>query len=590
MTRAPGAARQPGSFFQEPPRLGNQYEADPYLQAVLKRIVDPSVLRDIEPDLRRFGHRVATDVMDMSDDASADPPRVRPYDCWGNRVDVIETSKGWRMLHDVAAEEGLVAIAHERRHGALSRVHWAAKCTLFGPSSGLYNCPLAMTDGAARVLEVCGDTAARERARPRLLSRDPKKFWTSGQWMTERAGGSDVTGGTDTAADAVSGDPFWTHRLSGVKWFSSATDCDMTLALGREAGPGGERSDALSLFYIELREQDAGTLKGIEILQLKDKHGTRQLPTAELRLTNTPGRLLSPSGRGVSAMSDMLNVTRTWNAVSSMGSIRRCVALANEFANKRYAFGRTLTEHPLHVGTLAGMEVEARACLQLVLEVAHLLGKVECQSATEEEAALLRILTPVVKLYTGKHAVAIASEAMEAVGGQGYCMDSGMPVLLRDAQVLPIWEGTTNVLSLDVLRALERSRGGVLRAFTASVESSLSGAEVIPELAEPVQRLRQGLAALPAAATAAAANGAGARELAFLMAHCACGGYLVKHALWSRQDSDAATAKRYCYLKLRAPEQPLPDADAQSIFASQRTPAADPARYRPYGPASRSRL
>lgn len=167
------------------------------MRSLCTRLIPPSQLSAIDADLNRFGERVANDILDMHDDACEHPPSLRQYDNWvsariivasshssrwrqGQRIDVIETSKGWRCLHDVAAEEGLVAIAYEREHGELSRVHWAAKVLLFSPSSGLYSCPLAMTDGAARVLELSDDSFARDCALGKLLCRDPKSFWTSG--------------------------------------------------------------------------------------------------------------------------------------------------------------------------------------------------------------------------------------------------------------------------------------------------------------------------------------------------------------------------------------------------------------------------
>eukprot|EP01065_Artemidia_motanka_P029283 TRINITY_DN35427_c0_g1_i1.p1 TRINITY_DN35427_c0_g1~~TRINITY_DN35427_c0_g1_i1.p1 ORF type:complete len:588 (+),score=197.19 TRINITY_DN35427_c0_g1_i1:60-1823(+) len=585
---APGAQRPPGSFYQDPPRIGNQYDADHHLQRALQRLLAPGTMTEVEPDLRRFGERVATDVMEMSDDASCDQPRIRPYDNWGNRIDFIDTSKGWRMLKEVSATEGLVAIAHERRYGAESRVYWAAKNILFAASSGLYDCPLAMTDGAARVLEVCGDSPAKEQAHGRLTSRDPARFWTSGQWMTERAGGSDVSGGTDTVADPAA-DGFWTHGLSGVKWFSSATDCDMSLALAREPNGSGGRSDKLSLFYVELRNKSTGSLKGIEVMRLKDKLGTRQLPTAELRLNGTPGRLVSGSGRGVAAISEMLNVTRMWNSIAAVSSMRRSCVLAMDYAHRRSAFGKKLIDHPMHVRTLAAVEVETRACTQFVLETALLLGKVECKTASEEDALLLRLLTPVMKMYTAKHAIWTASECMEAIGGQAYIEESGVPRLLRDAQVLPIWEGTTNVLSLDVLRAVQRTKGRVLHSFAAGVRRNIAAGG---ELAGRIEQLlKDVLSTAESGLRTEESAQCVARPLSFAIAHCFCASLLQKHAAWSGQDADLCAARQYLDSKVRTGiADGLPRlADSAAIVLSQY-PSPAPDRYRAYGWLTRARL
>src|SRR6185437_1654897 len=176
----------------------------------------------------------------------------------------IEVSPLWKEAAVIAAEKGVVATAYERKHGALSRIHQMALLYLFHASSDVYTCPLAMTDGAAKTLSVHGNAALVERALPRLTSRDPKKAWTSGQWMTERTGGSDV-GLSETIARA-DGDKF---RLFGTKWFSSATTSQMALTLARPDGnpPGGS---GLALFYVEVRNDD-GSPNGVFVNRLKDK-------------------------------------------------------------------------------------------------------------------------------------------------------------------------------------------------------------------------------------------------------------------------------------------------------------------------------
>jgi len=170
----------------------------------------------------------------------------------------------------------------------------------------------------------------------------------------------------------------------------------------------------------------------------------------------------------------MLNVTRAWNAVTAVGLMRRCIALAGDYATRRQAFGMEIMMQPAHLMTLSRLEVEARGNMQLVFSLASLMGRSECNVSTVEEELVLRLMTPVAKLYTAKHAVWIASEAMEAIGGVAYCEDSGFPTLLRDAQVLPIWEGTTNVMSLDVLRAVTKSKGEALGAISSMIEKKVA--------------------------------------------------------------------------------------------------------------------
>src|ERR1051325_2328171 len=178
-------------FIQDSPQLANQYDDDAVLRSYLRWRLPGKALSDIEPDLRRLGQRAITDILALGEQAEASPPQHVPYDGWGKRVDRIETSDAWRELDHISAAEGIVATAYERAHGIHSRIDQFARLYLFAPSSALYSCPLAMTDGAARFLEVYGDESTRS-VFAHLTSRDPRQFWTAGQWMTERSGGSDV--------------------------------------------------------------------------------------------------------------------------------------------------------------------------------------------------------------------------------------------------------------------------------------------------------------------------------------------------------------------------------------------------------------
>src|SRR5256714_13593809 len=455
-------------FFQDPPKLGNQYDDDALLRGYLRWRLPPKILGEIEPELHRLGDRVVTDILALEEAAEVEPPRHVQYDPWGARVDRIVTSDAWRALDRVSAEEGIVAPGYERAHGAHSRIHQFARLYLFAPSSALYSCPLAMTDGAARFLEVHGDDATRATF-AHLTSRDPRQFWTSGQWMTERSGGSDV-GSTSTIARCESGNDY---RLYGLKGVTSATTSQVAMNLARGGGaPAG--GSGLSVFLITLRDRN-GMLRNIRVDRLKDKLGTRALPTAELTLEGTPARLVGGAGDGIRKIATLFNITRVYNAVAAVAGMRRALALATDYARRRNAFGKPLIEHPLHRETLAELELEFRAAFMLAFRLVELLGKEESGEASESELRLLRFLIPVAKLYTAKQAIAVASETIEAFGGAGYVEDSGIPRLLRDAQVLSIWEGTTNVLSLDALRAVEHV--DALGAWTADVRRRLAAVD-----------------------------------------------------------------------------------------------------------------
>jgi alkylation response protein AidB-like acyl-CoA dehydrogenase len=516
-------------FYQAGPELGNQYLDDELLRSYLRWKLPPPVLTQVEPGLERLGGRVATDILALAEAAEAEPPRHVPFDAWGRRVDHIHTSEAWRALDRVAAEEGLVAIAYERTHGARSRIDQFARLYLFGPSSATYNCPLAMSDGAARALELYGDDDVCRAAFAHLTSRDPDRVWTSGQWMTERTGGSDV-GGTSTIARCEDGE----YRLYGTKWFTSATTSQMAMALARiEGAPAGSRG--LSLFYLELRDS-AGRLRNIRVNRLKDKLGTRALPTAELTLEGTPARLVGGAGEGVRTIASLFNITRIHNACAAVAGMRRAIVLARDYASKRVVFGRRLADQPLHAETLADLEAEHAAAFLLTFRAVELLGRVECGEASASELALLRLLTPLAKLYTGKQAVAVASEALECVGGAGYIEDTGLPRLLRDAQVLSIWEGTTNVLSLDVLRAMERD--GAFAPFMDDLTERLDRIRT-PSLTPLVERVRSNGHRLAERAEAMAsmstdAAQAGARAFAFGLARAYMASLLLEYAEWSQ--------------------------------------------------------
>jgi len=528
-------------FVQTPPELGNQYTADRALRSYLARVLHADLLAEIEPGLTAMGELAGGELYRFQLADRLNEPVLTQWDAWGNRVDHIEVSPLWRVAERIAAEQGLVATAYERQHGQYSRVHQFALAYLFTPSTDLYSCPLAMTDGAARALIAAGNPALIKRAVPHLTSRDPREFWTSGQWMTEAAGGSDV-GLTETVARQENGR--W--RLYGRKWFTSAAASQMALTLARPGGnpPGGK---GLALFYLETRDAQ-GRLNRILVNRLKDKLGTRKVPTAEVMLDGTPAELVAGTGDGIKNIAPMLNVTRTWNSVAACALARRGLALARDYAGKRVAFGAPLAEKPLHVDTLAGLEAEFLGALQLTFFVAELMGREEAGRASAEQKSLLRLLTPVAKLLTGRQAVQIVSEAIESFGGAGYVEDTGLPLLLRDAQVLPIWEGTTNVLSLETLRSLEAVGG--LAVLKREMGVWLRGVREpdLVKISAQVERAVEQAESWLAQAQGDALE-AGARRFAMTLGRAAELALLAQHAQWSLEEEKdhraLAAARRF---------------------------------------------
>jgi alkylation response protein AidB-like acyl-CoA dehydrogenase len=530
-------------FHQAPPVLGNQYDSDTLLREYLARALPPELLQRFEPEYRELGELSGGELYQLSLSDLGHEPVHTIWDPWGHRIDHVEVTEVWKRAQVISAKHGLVAAGYDPELGPYARIHQHVLNYVTQASLDTYSCPLAMTDGAARSLLDSGNQALIDHALPRLLSRDPATMWTSGQWMTERIGGSDVAQ-TETIARRE-GD---TWRLYGTKWFTSATTTDMALTLARPEGnpPGGR---GLAMFYLELRDEN-GRLQNLHINRLKDKFGTRKLPTAELTLDGVVAIPVAGLENGVRNITPMLNITRTWNAVGAILGMQRAVALTRDYARKREAFGDLLIDKPLHVDTMADMIAETQGAFLLAFRVVELLGRVESGEATGSEQLLSRLLTPIGKLTTGKQAVAVTSEALESFGGAGYVNDTGLPRLLADAQVLPIWEGTTNVLSLDALRALKQD--GVWDSFVNEIRTRL-GTSTDPRLRSAIERadaavqhagrwLAESLKERPSLE-------AGARRFALTLGRATELALLVDHAQWcldhGKGERALAAARRF---------------------------------------------
>jgi alkylation response protein AidB-like acyl-CoA dehydrogenase len=513
-------------FTQSPPGLGNQFDDDPLLPSWLKRVLPPALNASLRAELRELGALAGGELYRLQQADLDHEPVLTQWDAWGKRIDEVTVSPLWREAERLAAKHGLVATAYDTSLGRHARIAQFLKVYLFHPSSDVYTCPLAMTDGAARCLIEAGDKALIDRALPRLTSRDPATFWTSGQWMTETTGGSDV-GRSETRA-VQHEDGSW--KLYGRKWFTSAVTSQMALTLARPEGnpPGGK---GLAMFYLEIRDAE-GKLNGIRVDRLKDKLGTRKVPTAELLLDGTRATLVGPPIQGTRSIEPMLGVTRMWNSVCAVAFMRRGLALARSYAKERKAFGQPLEHLPLHADTLAGLEAETWGAFLMTFLLVELNGRMERGEIDDQQRALLRLLTPLTKLITGKQAVAVVTEVIESFGGAGYVENTGLPQLLRDTHVLPIWEGTTNVLALDALLRSDLHAG--LAALMARASSCLRG------MSEPrmVAATQQALGALERAALVLESGQepevlqAGARRLAMTLARALQLTLLCEHAQW----------------------------------------------------------
>jgi alkylation response protein AidB-like acyl-CoA dehydrogenase len=524
------------AFLQDPPQLPHPYRSDRSLLALLDRAMPADRRAAIDTDLNALG-----DYAQMAWQRACTTTRRKPvltqWDAWGQRVDRIELTTAWREGAVMTTQHAVLAAGHgDSEHARLEEF---SRVYLYHLASEFYTCPLAMTDGAATAIKASGNRELIERALPHFLSRDASTFWLSGQWMTENTGGSDV-GNTETTARQ---DARGQWRLYGRKWFSSAVVGEAALALARPEGAGNGTA-ALTLFYVETMDGERRKPE-LVIDRLKDKLGTHELPTAEIHLDGLPAWPLGELAHGVRQVAPMLNVTRTWNAICAIASMARAISLARDYATRRQAFGRPLIEQPLHAQTLADMQAEFEGAFALAFEVAHLLGRVEHGVAAPHEAALLRLLTPLAKLWTGKLAVNICSEAMECFGGAGYIEDTGLPQLLRDAQVYAIWEGTTNVLSLDSLRALAGDTFAALRTASAAW---LDGNDNMHAASAIRQTLDAAARWLDQHAATRDTLEAGARGLAITLARCAAAALLARQATSSNRQRDprpAAALQRF---------------------------------------------
>ena len=518
-------------FFQDPPRLENTYRSNRWLRSYLRTKLPAAAFATVDADLDKLGVSCAGPYLALARQAEREKPVMVHFDPWGRRVDEVRVSRAWLDLQDIAAREGMVAHGYKREFGEYSRLYQFAKLYLFHPSSAFFTCPLAMADGAAKVLETHGTDDAHRDAFKHLTSTNPAEFWTSGQWMTEKTGGSDVSE-TGTRVEFEDGKA----RLYGTKWFSSATTSAIALALARcPDSPAGSRG--LTLFMAKTYARP-GELNNIRVLRLKDKLGTWALPTAELSLEGTYAVQVGARDQGVKTVASMLNITRLYNSVCSIGQHERALDMLRDYSGRRTVFGQKLNDQPLHYSTFADEELKALAGFALTFELVHLLGKEEAKTASAGESEILRLMTPVCKLLTARQAIQGASEVIEGFGGAGYIEDTGIPVHLRDSQVFPIWEGATNVLSLDMIRVLQKSNalGALKEDVTARLKASSK-----PGLEPFVQSLQSALHALEAGLgewmkAPADAQIASARSLAFHLGRLYSGVLLVG---WAARENEA---------------------------------------------------
>jgi len=383
--------------------------------------------------------------------ANAHPPALRTHDRYGHRVDHVEYHPAYHELLGVAVAEGLAG-GPWADEGAAPHVTRAAKFALWAQVEAGHGCPVSMTYSVVPALRAQPELA--ERWEP-LLTSDAydsaplpaaeKQGALAGMAMTEKQGGSDVRANTTRAAPTNGGGPGAEYALVGHKWFCSAPMSDLFLMLAQtEAG--------LSCFAVPRWLPD-GTRNAIAIQRLKDKLGNRSNASSEIELDGALGRLVGEEGRGIRTILTMVNHTRLDCVIGVVGQMRAAVSQATHHARHRSAFGRRLADQPLMVNVLADLAVESEAATTTMLRLAGAYDR--------GESAFARIATAAAKYWVCKRAPMVTAEALECLGGAGYVEESPMPRLFRESPLNGIWEGSGNVMCLDVLRAAGREPDSV---------------------------------------------------------------------------------------------------------------------------------
>lgn len=430
----------------------NFYRSDLWLQALWQALFPEEVFRRLEPLLDAMGAVAATEMDALAAAADKYPPELVPRNWYGEDIQEIRFHPAYRKLQDIAVNSGMFRLKwhpETRRfyEGYRHAAGFAVGFFYAMAENGLY-CPLCMTDGAALLIDKYGDEEDKERLLPRIATHDPGAFITGAMFLTEKAGGSDVGANLTTASHAGGR---W-YKLNGEKWFCSNANADVAFVLAR-THPEIPGTRGLSIFLVEPRLPD-GAPNPRRIIRLKDKLGVRSMASAEIILTDTLGKLYGAEGEGFKIMADMINLSRLYNAVTAVADMRRALAEAWQFLSFRITFGKPALSHAL-------MRQKWLRLLQLYLGDLVLLWRTiqaydRAEQGHADEARLARLLTPMIKKGTAENVVYLVRECMELIGGMGYIEDSILPRLMRDCLVLPIWEGTGNIMVLDMLRALKK--------------------------------------------------------------------------------------------------------------------------------------
>lgn len=424
----------------------NLYTADPALGRLLAIYLTRAELEHWRPTMERLGARAGGELDELALSADHNPPVLLHRNRRGDDIQEIRKHPDYVALQQVAFSElGLAAMSHTEN--APSPLIKYALTYLFVQAEFGLCCSVSMTDSLTRTLRKFGDPALVARYLPALTARDLSKLSQGAMFMTEREAGSDISA-ISTTARYHQGQ--W--KLSGDKWFCSNPDADLAMVLARpEDAPEGMKG--VSLFLLPRVLVD-GSPNAYRIVRLKDKLGTRSMASGEIKLEGATAFLVGEVGRGFQQMADMVNMSRLSNGVRSAGLMRRALTESVFIARSRRAFGRRLIDMPLVQRQLIKMSLPTEQARAMFMQTATLLAKADAGDSRAQKC--VRILTPLIKFRACRDARKVAGDAMELRGGLGYIEEWSDARILRDAHLGSIWEGTSNIVALDVIRASVR--------------------------------------------------------------------------------------------------------------------------------------
>ncbi|MBT2664285.1 acyl-CoA dehydrogenase family protein [Bacillus sp. ISL-4] len=446
----------------------NFFKEDLNLPFILHRYLSKEDYDHALSYLTELGEIAGTRLDELSRTADKHTPELIAFNGKGERVNEVDYHPAYKEMEYLGYSKfGLAAMSHKPVLGFSTKLPHVLKYAfwyLFVQSEFGLACPMSMTDSGARVLRRYADQDMQDTYLPHLTSTDMKELWTCAQFMTEKQGGSDVGANTLTAKKV--GDQW---ELWGDKWFCSNLSTDLALVLARpEGAPAGTKG--LGMFLMPRKLPD-GSLNKFSINRIKDKLGTRDMASGEVAFEGAVAYAVGDVTNGFKQMMSMVNSSRLSNAVRSTAMMRRSFLEALISARGRVAFGSSIAEKPLMKETLFELLLDSEAAAAMTFFTASVYDKADQGSKTDEK--LLRILTPLLKGYICKRARNSTSEGMEARGGNGYIEDWVEPKLVRDAHLGAIWEGTTNIVALDVIRSLVKDQAG--EVFFNTVYNTIDG-------------------------------------------------------------------------------------------------------------------